>query len=175
MGIVADVCQSFVFDNGALSVWKKGGKLDVDGYTAWVEQWLRHPGLDWALIPDVIEGDESANDPLLEAWPRELRGVPVWHLHESLDRLQRWPSIGRQWPSAVRANGYTRERPPGGSAWVRRWMQSAITRAGQHAASKDSGCSTLRYSRISPSRQADCTNAAVNGGSISQFCMYVPP
>jgi hypothetical protein len=97
IGIVADVCQSFVFDNGAFSVWKKGGKLDVDGYTAWVEQWHRHPALDWALIPDVIDGDESANEPLLEAWPTELRGVPVWHLHESLDRLQRlavdWPPV----------------------------------------------------------------------------------
>lgn len=66
MGIVADVCQSFVFDNGAFSVWKKGGKLDVDGYTAWVEQWHRHPGFDWALIPDVIDGDEAANDALME-------------------------------------------------------------------------------------------------------------
>lgn len=89
MGIVGDACQSFVFDNGALSIWNKGGTLDVNGYTRWVEKLHRHPGLDWALIPDVIDGDEATNDALLAAWPTELRGVPVWHLHESLARLRR--------------------------------------------------------------------------------------
>jgi len=88
-GIVAEVCQSFVFDNGAFSIWNKGGTPDVDGYTRWVEDWNRHPGFDWALIPDVIDEDEAANDALLAAWPRDIRGVPVWHLHESLERLQR--------------------------------------------------------------------------------------
>ena len=39
MGIVADACQSFVFDNSAFSIWKKGGSLDVDGYIPWIEQW----------------------------------------------------------------------------------------------------------------------------------------
>ncbi len=33
LGIVADVCKSFVFDNGAFTVWKKGGQVDVEGYT----------------------------------------------------------------------------------------------------------------------------------------------
>jgi hypothetical protein len=60
LGIVADVCKSFVFDNGAFTVWKKGGQVDVDGYTRWVEDWHRHPGFTWALIPDVIDGDEEA-------------------------------------------------------------------------------------------------------------------
>jgi len=66
MGIVAETCQSFVFDNGAFTVWKKGGQVDVHGYTRWVDDWHRHPGFDWALIPDVIDGDEDANDRLLE-------------------------------------------------------------------------------------------------------------
>ncbi len=39
MGIVADACQSFVFDNGEFSIWKKGGSLDADGYIRWIEQW----------------------------------------------------------------------------------------------------------------------------------------
>ena len=94
LGIVADVCKSFVFDNGAFTVWKKGGQVDVEGYTRWVEDWHRHPGFTWALIPDVIDGDEEANDDLVRQWPEELRGVPVWHLHESLERLQR---LARCW------------------------------------------------------------------------------
>ncbi|ALE00138.1 hypothetical protein [Pseudomonas syringae] len=77
MGIVADACKSFVFDNGAFSVWKIGGQMNVDGYTRWVEDWHRHPGFTWALIPDVIDGDEEANDSLVRQWPEELRGVPV--------------------------------------------------------------------------------------------------
>lgn len=38
IGIVDDVCQSFVFDNGAFSIWNKGGTLEIDGYTRRVEQ-----------------------------------------------------------------------------------------------------------------------------------------
>ncbi|MDV7393143.1 hypothetical protein RZS08_17350, partial [Arthrospira platensis SPKY1] len=96
MGIVADVCQSFILDNGAFTAWKQGGKLELEGYYKWVEQWHRHPGFDWALIPDVIDGSEKDNDALLEQWPSELRGVPVWHLHESLERLQRL-AANHQW------------------------------------------------------------------------------
>src|SRR6478752_3705119 len=81
MGAVAEVCQSFVFDNGAFSVWKSGAVLDVPGYIAWCDEWHRHPGFDWALIPDVIDGNEADNDALLADWPRYIRGVPVWHLH----------------------------------------------------------------------------------------------
>lgn len=48
-------------------------------------------GQTWAVIPDVIDGDEDANNALLVSWSlRGLpKGAPVWHLHESLDRLQR--------------------------------------------------------------------------------------
>lgn len=53
ISIVAEVCKTFVLDNGAFSVWKKGGKLDVYGYMYWVYQWFKHPGFQWALIPDV--------------------------------------------------------------------------------------------------------------------------
>ena len=38
LGIVAETCQSFVFDNGAFTVWKQGGQLDVDGYLHWVDE-----------------------------------------------------------------------------------------------------------------------------------------
>ncbi|MGY1917521.1 hypothetical protein ACW9IF_01245 [Pseudomonas tolaasii] len=173
MGIVADVCQSFVFDNGAFSVWKKGGKLDVDGYTARVEQWHRHPGLDWPLIPDVIDGDESANDPLLEACPRKLRGVPVRHLHESLDRLQRlavdWP------PEAIGSTGQWAH--PGTAVWWKR-MGSAMDPICDDQGR--SACRLLGLRMLEPATfqnlpfaSADSTNAAVNGGSISRsVCTY---
>jgi hypothetical protein len=89
MGIVAEVCQSFVLDNGAYSVWKSGHTLDVDGYIQWCYQWYRHPGFDWAIVPDVIEGSEADNDALLCEWPTDIRGAAVWHMNESIDRLLR--------------------------------------------------------------------------------------
>lgn len=96
--IACEVSQSFVLDNGAFTLWKQGGKIDWDKYYAWVEEWYRHPAFDWALIPDVIDGNEEDNDRLVRAWPFQKHlGVPVWHLHESLQRLQMlcvsWPRV----------------------------------------------------------------------------------
>lgn len=89
MPVVAEVCQSFVLDNSAFTIWRQGGEMDYEGYLAFVEQWRQHPGFMWAIIPDVIEGDEKANDRFLERWDTKAKGVPVWHLHESIDRMKR--------------------------------------------------------------------------------------
>lgn len=175
MGVVAETCQSFVFDNGAFSVWKKGGQLDVDGYTRWVDDWCRHPGFDWALIPDVIEGDEAANDGLLEAWPSHLPGVPVWHLHESLERLER---LAREWRT-VAFGSSGQWQTPGTDAWWRR-INEAMARICDDQGRPRCRLHGLRmldpaiFSRL-PFASADSTNAAVNGGSISRFGMYAPP
>jgi hypothetical protein len=61
---------------------------------------MRAPNFDFAIIPDVIDGDEAANDALINLWPwiREKHmSAPVWHLHESLDRLMRlaWQMAAR--------------------------------------------------------------------------------
>jgi hypothetical protein len=90
IGLVSDICQSFAVDNGAFSAWKQKRKVNWAEYADWVTEWCRHPGFDWALIPDVIDGNEAANDDLLDWWKgRGLDcGVPVWHLHESIGRLE---------------------------------------------------------------------------------------
>lgn len=89
--IAAEVCQSFMLDNGAFSEWKQGDAVDVKGYRAWVREWERHPAFDFALIPDAIDGGERENDELLDEWHDNgmRHGVPVWHMHESLARLAR--------------------------------------------------------------------------------------
>ena len=93
MAIVAEACQSFVLDNGAFSFWKQGnGDMGPDTVKKVIEFyncWSNHPGCDWVLIPDVIEGNEYDNDLLLDSFPDDLNGVPIWHLHESLERLRR--------------------------------------------------------------------------------------
>lgn len=91
LGAVADACKSFIFDNGAFTAWKNGNSLDIDAYYNWVLDWHMHPGFDWFLVPDVIDGSETDNDNLLNEIPIQLSHVacPVYHLHESFDRLER--------------------------------------------------------------------------------------
>lgn len=100
--LALEVAQSFAVDNGAFSAWRSGHPVtDWEPYYDWVAELHRYPGFDFAVIPDVIDGDEAANDALLTEWPwRDSAphiGAPVWHLHESLERLDRlvtaWPRI----------------------------------------------------------------------------------
>lgn len=86
--VLAAVARSFVIDNGEFSRWKAGKPTDWPRYYEWVAEWKQHPGFDWAIIPDVIDGTEAQNDALIAEWPYPVIGVPVWHLHESLARLE---------------------------------------------------------------------------------------
>lgn len=91
-----EVCQSVILDNGAFSAWMQGKMHDFEGYQAWAAHWLRHPAVDWAVIPDVIDGSEEQNDRLLAQWPLpETVSVPVYHVHESLERLERLTTYPR--------------------------------------------------------------------------------
>lgn len=175
MGAVAEFCQTFCFDNSAFSVWKTGGQLDVAGYIAWCEEWHRHPGFDWALIPDVIDGSEEENDALIEQWPANIRGVPVWHMHESIERLL---YLALEWPTvAIGSSGQW--RTPGTAAWWQR-MGEAMTALCDEQGRPPCKLHGLRmldpaiFSKL-PLSSADSTNAAVNCGSLSRFGSYLPP
>lgn len=178
IGVAAEVCQSFVLDNGAFSVWKSGAVLDVAGYKEWVSQWVLHPGFDWALIPDVIEGIEEENDVMIEDWKSSglaKYGVPVWHLHESLDRLVRLCS---EWKIVALGSSGKWATPNSSSWWerMRKVMDAVCDEEGRPMA-KLHGLRMLNpevFSKL-PLSSADSTNAAVNGGSISRFGIYVPP
>lgn len=177
MGIVADACQSFVFDNGAFSVWKRGAVLDVPGYLSWVRDWCRHPGFEWALIPDVIDGNEADNDALIsdfaEAGLAQF-GVPVWHLHESLDRLA---ALCDDWPTvALGSSGQW--ATPGTAAWWARMSEAmdAICDDQGRPAARLHGLRMMDpeiFTRL-PLASADSTNVAVNCGSLSRFGSYLP-
>lgn len=110
----AEVCQSVALDNGAFTAWRAHRTHDFEGYAQWAEKWLRHPCVEWCVIPDVIDGDERANDRLLDTWPLDIGfSVPVYHLHESLDRLERLLGIyGR---IALGSSGVYAH--PGSHAW----------------------------------------------------------
>ena len=175
MPIAAEACQSFVLDNGAFSVWKRGAKLDVVGYLAWVREWHRHPGFDWAIIPDVIEGTEEENDALLHAWPHDLPGCPVYHMHESLERAHH---LANEW--AVVAIGSSGEWPmPGTASWWKRMgkIMEAMTDELGRPLCKLHGLRMLDpeiFTRL-PLASADSTNVAINNKGRSRFGIYVPP
>lgn len=176
-GAVLECCSSFVLDNGAFSTWKRGEPLDVEGYTRWTESLHRHPGFDWALIPDVIDGDEHDNNALVRDWPRGLKdaGVPVWHLHETLSRLQ-W--LCREFRTvALGSSGQW--ATPGTAGWWQRMTQAmnAICDSAGRPRARLHGLRMLDpqiFTRL-PLASADSTNAAVNCGSLDRFGIYTPP
>lgn len=87
---VLECCDSFCLDNGAFTIWKTtGGKIDVPKYKTWVDSLATHPAFDFALIPDVIMGEEKENDELVASWDSEHIGIPVYHLGEPVDRFFR--------------------------------------------------------------------------------------
>ena len=115
-----EVCQSVALDNGAFSAWRQGKPYNFEGYYEWCGQWLKHPAVDWAVIPDVIDGDEEANERLLCEWPHGKLGVPVWHLHECLERLEK---LCKQWPR-VAFGSSGKYADPGTKPWWGRMAQA---------------------------------------------------
>lgn len=175
LAIAADVCQSFCFDNGAFTVWKQGGTLDVEGYAVWTERWHKHPGFDFALIPDDIEGSEADNDALLRDWTLPGFGVPVWHLHESVERLVRLCQSFR----TVALGSSGQWASPGTGSWWGRMTEAmnAICDEKGRPMARLHGLRMLDPSVFTklPLASADSTNAAVNSGSLDRFGMYLPP
>ena len=88
--VAIEVCQSFALDNGAFSAWKSGNPVkDWTKFYDWAMGVKKVPSCDFAVIPDVIDGNEADNDALLKDCPFPAWfGAPVWHLHESLERLE---------------------------------------------------------------------------------------
>ena len=92
LSVAAELCQSFILDNGAFSAWRRGTALDVPGFSEWARQWYRHPGFDWLLMPDVIDGSADDNAAMRAKWYTVAPdlwsvSVPVWHLSEPLEVL----------------------------------------------------------------------------------------
>lgn len=166
IAFAAEICQSFALDNGAFSAWRRGTALDVPAYVAFVQEWEKHPGFDWALIPDVIDGNEADNDRMFAlyrvAGGNLLAGVPVWHLHESLDRLKH---LCRAWPRvALGSSGQWSE--VGTPGWWQRMglAMDAICDEDGRPPCKLHGLRMLNpavFSRL-PLASADSTNVAQN-------------
>lgn len=94
LGVALEVCQSFALDNGAFSAWKQGKSIkNWTEFYDWALNLKKVPSCDFAVIPDVIDGTEADNDALLRDCPFPYWfGSPVWHMHESLERLEQLAS-----------------------------------------------------------------------------------
>lgn len=177
----AEVCQSFCIDNGAFSAWKAGGEItDWEPYYRFVEKWSRHPGFDWFIIPDVIDGTEEENEELIYQMMTNYDfdhnlGVPVWHLHESIERLafmaETYPRI------CIGSSGKFSQ--VGTVDWwsrIRLAMNEICDNEGRPK-TKIHGLRMLNpavFTKL-PLASADSTNAVRNSSSYRRFGQYQPP
>lgn len=171
LGVIHEVAQSFGVDNGAFSAWKSGHPVrDWTPYYRWVEELRRMPHFDFAVIPDVIVGFESENDALMDEWPHGPHvGAPVWHLHESLDRLER---LSYQYPRVCLGSSgdYSQIKTV---AWWRRMAEvmDAVCDEGGFPRTKLHGLRMLDpevFTRF-PFASADSTNIGQNVGLDSAW------
>lgn len=168
--LVSQICQSFSLDNGAFSAWRGGKPITKwNEYYEWVALWRKHPGFDFALIPDVIDGTEDDNNTLIAHWPHgATAGCPIWHLHESLQKLARlcefWPrvALGSSGEYAV----------IGTSRWANR-MSEAMNSVCPYGSPKAKlhGLRMLdpKVFQMYPFSSADSTNVARNIGIDSRW------
>lgn len=169
--------RSVALDNGAFSAWKRGKAPDWPAYYDWVERWRPHPGFDWAVIPDVIDGTAADNDRLLERWPhRAHEGVPVWHLHEDIRRLV---YLAAAWPRV--AFGSSGEYAKIGTPqWKERMADAMDAVCGILADGKPicklHGLRMLDRRLVAqyPFASADSTNAARNCAIDKRWKVYAP-
>lgn len=91
LNIAVEFSQSFAIDNGAFTAWKSGKPVkDWNPFYDWALDCLKIPNCDWAVIPDIIDGNEADNDAMLLDCPLpKWSSCPVYHMHESMDRLAR--------------------------------------------------------------------------------------
>jgi hypothetical protein len=117
MEICAEICQSVVLDNGAFSAWRQGKDHDFSGYIDWCEKWLKHPCVDWCVIPDVIDGTLADNEWKIWSFPfpRE-QSVPVYHLHEPLEHLL---ELRRSFPRIALGSSGKWADPGSNDWWIR--------------------------------------------------------
>lgn len=176
LGLAMDVCQSFALDNGAFSAWMSGEPItDWNDYYRFVLDVCRHPGFDFAIIPDVIDGTEKQQDDLIAQWPLGSCGVPVWHMHEPVIRLM---TLCKRW-NRVAIGSSGEYATVGDSLWWNRMAEAmnAICSNG-YPPCKLHGLRMLDsevFTRL-PLASADSTNIGRNVGIDSRWTgSYAPP
>jgi len=81
------VCSNIYIDNGAYGFYLKGIKPNYNDFY----KWLEGKTFNHFFVPDIINGTEEENDNLIKLVPEKfkIKAIPVFHIHESFDRLKR--------------------------------------------------------------------------------------
>lgn len=175
LGLASEICQSFGLDNGAFPEWQKIQKGKQKKGFSWekhwdeymndfLPKWINHPRCDFAIIPDQIGFGEKENDELIEQWKYGFKGVPVWHMDESDERLIR---LANEWPRvAIGSCGeYDVKRPTRCVQKLHDVLRHIVDENG-HPITKLHGLRMLNneiFSKV-PLSSADSTNVARNIG-----------
>jgi hypothetical protein len=174
LALAAIHAKGIAFDNGAFSAWKGGKPIrHWEPYYRWIEEVSKIPKFFFAIIPDVIEGSEEENDAMIAEWPwkgaRASIGVPVWHLHESLARLDRlveqWPRIALGSSGEYSQIGTNRWHNRMAEAMDRICDEKGQPRTQIHGLRQLDGRLVRRY----PYSSCDSTNIAQNVGIDSNW------
>jgi hypothetical protein len=138
----------------------------------------RIPHCDFAVIPDVVDGDEHDNDALLKRWPLgPTFGAPVWHMHESLERLAR---LAANYPRVCLGSSGLYSAV-GSSDWWNRMRLAMLTVCDSEGrpSCKLHGLRMLdpKVFTLLPLASADSTNIARNVGIDKNWSKgnYLPP
>ena len=184
LGIVLDQSAGFILDNGAFTAWRSGNPVtNWQPYYDWCLSLAQHPRFDFAIIPDVIDGTEKQNDNLIQQWGSKCRlphfgwvdGAPVWHMHESMDRLERLMRFHRV--ICIGSSGdYS---TPGTDAWHDRMAEAMDILCDDQGRPKRKihGLRMLAGDIVEhyPFYSCDSTNVAQNSQLIRRYGMYAPP
>jgi len=164
-----ELSRGFMVDNSAFSFWTSGEKPRWSDYLKFCRGMCRHPRFHFAIIPDVIDGDEKDNAKLISKWekdcfyPKKIEGCPVWHLHESMERLDR---LCRHW-DRVALGSSGNWSTPGTESWFNRMDEAfeVICDDDGYPRAKTHGLRMLRTDIIEryPFHSCDSTNAVQNG------------
>lgn len=163
--------RGYIADNGAYSDWRAGHPTfrDYPGYLAWVEKLQQCRKFHWAVIPDQIGGSEAENNALLAQWPANLRGVPVYHMHHSLDRLR---YLAQTYPTVALGGGRGYEQLKSQAWWARiGQMMEAITDDHGHPICRLHGLRMLdpKVFTVLPLESGDSANVARNSSHVHRF------
>lgn len=161
LAVCHEIGQSVMLDNGAFTFWRHPHKRkgEWSAFYAWVEPWLDY-WTTWAVIPDVIDGDERANDALVDEWPFGRRGAPVWHLHESVDRLVR---LASEWPLVCLGSSGAFAKV-GDAAWHARM----VTAMNQLCGDGPPPCALHMLRGLNVARKSSYPFASADSSSIAQ-------
>ena len=163
LDIVKAVCLTYILDNGAFSIWRKGGKLNVPEYVDWAYRNSRNHNFNYAFIPDIIDGKEADNDALIAEWSQyEIPGVPIWHLDESLEKLER---LSTEWHTIAFGSSGSYANPGTTKWWQRMAEAMPVVCDNGKPRCKLHGLRMMNPSIFThiPFTSVDSTNASQNG------------